>query len=253
MSLDFTTALDCARTLARVDELASQLWRGYAAGAIADADAELVAAQIETARRRIRPVDIVRVRAPDVPRSRSSFPPRTRRCVSPDRLASRARRRRLAYSGPLPQALAAGFTPGQLATLRVVADEIRLRGFCALPLAAVAARAGVCCTLARSAIRLAAGDGLLVIQERRRPGCANLPNVLRVISSEWKLWIAKWGRPSIGCIFADPTKTVRKGRKEAARLRRNVSLKGIMKKGLSKKEGRSDGEGGALSGIKATL
>jgi len=41
-------------------------------------------------------------------RAASNFPPRRRRCVSPDRLASRARRRRLAYSGPLPPALAPG-------------------------------------------------------------------------------------------------------------------------------------------------
>jgi hypothetical protein len=79
--------------------------------------------------------------------------------------------------------------------LRVVADEVRLRGFCALPLAAVAARAGVCLTLARAAIRLAAGDGLLVIKERRRRGCPSLPNVLRILSREWEAWIAKWGRP----------------------------------------------------------
>jgi hypothetical protein len=46
-------------------------------------------------------------------RAASNFPPRRRRCVSPDRLASRARRRRLAYSGPLPPALATGFTTGQ--------------------------------------------------------------------------------------------------------------------------------------------
>lgn len=195
MTIDFTAALDAARTLARVDDIAGVLWRAYDGGAIADVDAGRVSAQIEEARLRIRPKDTVAVRAPAVPRRASNFPPRARRCVSPDRLASRARRRRLAYSGPLPPALAAGFTTGQLATLRVVADEVRLRGFCALPLAAVAARAGVCVTLARDAIRLAAGDGLLVITERRRSGCPNLPNVVRIISREWCAWIAKWGRP----------------------------------------------------------
>ena len=156
-----TAAIDAAHTLARVDELALALWRSYSAGTIADADAELVAARIEEARRRIRPVDTVAVRAPAVPRLGSSFPPRRRRCVSPDRLASRDRRRRLAFSGPLPPSLDCRFTVGQRAVLRVVADEVRLRGVCVLPLTAIAARAGVCVTLARSAIRLAAGDGLL--------------------------------------------------------------------------------------------
>jgi hypothetical protein len=195
MTLDFTTALDGARTLARVDELASALWKGYEAGRISEADAGQVSAAIEEARRRIRPLDRTPIRAPAVPRAPSNFPPRRSRCVSPDRLASRARRRRLAYSGPLPPALDCRFTVGQRAVLRVVADEVRLRGFCALPLAAVAARAGVCLTLARAAIRLAAGDGLLVIKERRRRGCPSLPNVLRILSREWEAWIAKWGRP----------------------------------------------------------
>src|SRR5271170_7111196 len=197
-----TAAIDAAHTLARVDDLARGLWRSYAAGAIADADAGRVSAQIEEARLRIRPKDTVAVRAPSVPRLASSFPPRRRRCVSPDRLASRDRRRRLAYSGPIPPALAAGFTTGQLAVLRIVADEVRARGVCILPLAALAARAGVCVTLARAAIRLAAGDGLLVITERRRRGCPSLPNVVRIISSEWKSWIAKKGG---GCRSANPT------------------------------------------------
>jgi DNA invertase Pin-like site-specific DNA recombinase len=115
--------------------------QAYHGGAIADADAGRVSAQIEEARLRIRPKDTVAVRAPFVPRLASVYPPRRRRCVSPDRLASRDRRRRLAYSGPLPQALACQFTVGQLAVLRVVADEVRLRGLCVLPLGAIAARA----------------------------------------------------------------------------------------------------------------
>jgi hypothetical protein len=57
------------------------------------------------------------------------------------------------------------------------------------------ARIGVITIPARDAIRLAAGDGLLVITERRRRGCPNLPNVVRIISREWCAWIAKWGRP----------------------------------------------------------
>jgi hypothetical protein len=206
MTLDFTAAIDAARTLARVDDIAGDLWRAYHGGAIADADAGRASEQLEEARRRIRPKDTVAVRAPAVPRLASTFPPRARRCVSPDRLASRDRRRRLAYSGPLPPAQAARFTTGQLAVLRILADEVRLRGLCVLPLGAIAARAGVGVTTARDTIRLAAGDGLLVITERRRRGCPNLPNVVRIISREWCTWIAKWGRPPPSN-FANPTKT----------------------------------------------
>ena len=187
---EFTAALDGARTLARVDDLARALWAAYGAGEIDEGDAEGVAARIEDARRRIRPLDTVRAQTPGVPLAAvSRFPPRRRRCVSPERLKARERRRKLAYSGPLPSALAARFTPGQLATLRVVADEARACGSCTLTLCEIAARAGVCVTLARDAIRLAAGDGLAVIVERRRPGRPNLPNVVRIVSREWLAWI----------------------------------------------------------------
>src|ERR1700722_11951241 len=50
-------------------------------------------------------------------------------------------------------------------------------------------------TTARDAIRLAAGDGLLVITERRRKGFPNPPNVVRIISREWLAWIAN--RPKV--------------------------------------------------------
>jgi hypothetical protein len=142
--LEFAAALDSARTLTFVDEIARDLWRAYGAGEIGESDAESVAARIEEARQRIRPRDAARTRAPAVPLAAvSMFPARKRRCVSPDRAASRARRRRLAYSGPLPPALAAGFTVGQLAALRIVADEVRARGSCLLTLGEIATRAAV--------------------------------------------------------------------------------------------------------------
>src|SRR5271155_3437224 len=79
-------------------------------------------------------------------------------------------------------------------------------------------------TLARNAVRLAAGDGLLVIQERRRPGCPNLPNVLRILSREWKSWIAKWGRPP-AYTFLNPTKSVKEREGKSERLRRVISVR----------------------------
>ena len=188
--LNFDEALSSARTLTCVDDLARDLWRAHGAGLIADADAERVASLIEEARQRIRPEDIVAVRAPGVPRAAlSMFPSRRRRCVSPDRLASRERRRKLGLAGSMPFALAARFTEGERAALAVVAAEVAAMGVCALPLEAIAARAGVCVTLARNAIRLAAAGGLVLIVERRRPGRPNLTNIVRVISREWRAWI----------------------------------------------------------------
>jgi hypothetical protein len=203
--LDFAAALDGARTLAHVDELARAFWGATGDGRVADADAERVAARIAEARRRIQPAGGVPARAPHVLRAVvSAFPPRNRRCVSPDRQASRARRRRLAYSGPMPPALASGFTLGQLAALRIVADEVRDKGACTLTLAEIAARAGVCVSTARNAIRLAVGDGLAINTERRQHGRPSLPNVVRVISLEWLQWIKRRG---VGCRNANPKDT----------------------------------------------
>jgi hypothetical protein len=125
-----------------------------------------------------------------VVRRMSLFPPR-KIPRSPDRIASRDRRRLLACSGPLPPRLAARFTEGQRAVLRIVADAVAEAGLCDLCLDAIAARAGVCRRLAQGALRLAAGDELLTIEERRYPGRRNAPNLVRIISQDWQAWIKR--------------------------------------------------------------
>jgi hypothetical protein len=81
-------------------------------------------------------------------RRAGTYPPR-RPQRPPVRAAATERRRRLAYGGPLPSQLAAWFTLGELACLRIVTDEVRKRGFCSLTLGAIAARAGCCRELAK--------------------------------------------------------------------------------------------------------
>ena len=119
----------------------------------------------------------------------------------------------------MPPALASRFTTGELAVLRIVSDEVRAGGQCTLCIDAIAARAGVCRRLAQNAIRQAARLGLLTIQERRREGQKNLPNIVRVISREWLAWLrlgarrmaaspASGGTPQdmqIGCKKIHPT------------------------------------------------
>jgi hypothetical protein len=114
----------------------------------------------------------------------------------------------------MPPALAARFTTGQLSVLKVVGDEVARNGACGLCLDAIAARAGVCRRLAQAAIRLAESDGLLLVQERRREGQKNDPNVIRVLSREWQAWLqrgrrstAPAGAGSIGCKTLRPTDT----------------------------------------------
>lgn len=185
-------AIDAARTLARMDELARRIWQGHASGALDDEAAQALAERLHERRKAVRGT-IVPV---GVPVGRVSlFPPR-RPVRSPDRWASLTRRRQLAASGPMPPALAARFTTGQLAVLRIVGDEVARQGACALCLDAIAARAGVCRRLAQGAIRLAEGDGLLVVQERRHEGRRNDPNVVRVLSREWLAWLRR-GRGSV--------------------------------------------------------
>jgi hypothetical protein len=101
--------------------------------------------------------------------------------------------RTLAASGPMPPGLAARFTTGELACSRIVADAVRDHGLCSLHVDAIAARAGVCRRLAQSAIREAAREGLLTVQERRREGRRNDTNMIRVVSREWLTWLGREG------------------------------------------------------------
>lgn len=183
-------AIEAARTLAGMDDLARRLWQAHAGGALDNAAAQGLAEQLHGRRKAIRgtlvPVGIPAGRA-------SLFPPR-RPVRSPDRWASLTRRRQLAASGPMPPALASRFTTGQLAVLRIVGDEVARSGSCALCVDAIAARAGVCRRLAQGAIRLAEGDGFLVVQERRHEGRRNDPNVVRILSREWLAWLRRGSR-----------------------------------------------------------
>jgi len=104
----------------------------------------------------------------------------------------------------MPPSLACRFTVGELAVLRIVSDEVRQHGHCDRTLAEIAARAGVCRALAKSVLRRASREGLITIEERRREGRRNLPNIVRIISREWQAWIARrprsaW-RPPVGPI-----------------------------------------------------
>src|SRR3954468_1259462 len=187
-------AIDAARTLTNLDHLSRDIWAAWGAGQIGD-EAQLLAMQLEARRKALRG----EIKPVGIPPGRPSiFPPR-RPQRAPMRAVAIARRRHLAASGPMPPALAARFTTGELAVLRIVGDEVRADGLCALCIDAIAARAGVCRRLARNAIRQAARLGLLTIQERRREGQKNLPNIIRVISREWLSWLR------IGCRKIHPT------------------------------------------------
>ena len=201
-------AIDGARTLTRLDHLSRSIWQGLAAGAVGDDDAQALAERLHARRSLIRG-DLKPV---GIPVGRPSiFPPR-RLQRAPKRPVAIARRRHLAASGPMPPSLACKFTVSELAVLRIVGDEVRQHGHCDRCMDEIAARAGVCRRMVQNALREAARLGLVTIEERRREGRRNLPNVIRIISKEWTSWLARGGRasrpqpkPLIGCKKMRPT------------------------------------------------
>src|SRR5215213_3399021 len=203
-----TAAIDGARTLTRLDHLSRSIWQGLAAGAVADDDAQALAERLHACRAVIRG----EVKPVGVPVGRPSiFPPR-RLQRAPKRPVAIARRRHLAASGPMPPSLACKFTVSELAVLRIVGDEVRQHGHCDRCMDEIAARAGACRRMVQNALREAARLGLVTIEERRREGRRNLPNVVRIISKEWTSWLARGGRssrpstePLIGCKKVHPT------------------------------------------------
>jgi len=195
-----SAAIDGARTLTRLDHLSKAIWQALAAGAVGDDDAQSLAERLH-ARRSVLRGDLKPV---GLPAGRPSlFPPR-RLQRAPKRPVAIARRRHLAASGPMPPSLACRFTVGELAVLRIVGDEVRQHGQCDRCVDELAARAGVCRSLVKNAIRTAARLGLVTVEERRRAGRRNLPNVVRIVSRAWLTWLARGPKP-IGVKKITPT------------------------------------------------
>lgn len=182
-------ALETARGRTMLDEIGRTIWGGMAEGMLSEEEAQRFADQLETLRRG----EGISIPAGEPERrlSRHSiFPPR-RKQTAPDRRTSLARRRRLASSGPVPPSLAAHFTTGELAVLRIIGDEWREKGACLKTLAEIAARAGVSRTTTQNAIRQARAMGMLKVEERRVRGAKNLPNKIAVCCDEWKTWLKR--------------------------------------------------------------
>src|SRR4051812_12400910 len=201
-------AIDGARTLTRLDHLSRSIWQGLAAGAVADDDAQALAERLHARRSVLRG----EIKPVGVPVGRPSIFPTRRLQRAPKRPVAIARRRHLAASGPMPPALACKFTVSELAVLRIIGDEIRQHGHCDRCVDELAARAGVCRRMVQNALREAARLGLLTVEERRREGRRNLPNVIRIVSKEWTVWLTRGGRssrrvaePLIGCKKLRPT------------------------------------------------
>lgn len=179
-----TAAIAAVRTYAQIDNLSRELWAAYAAGLIADDDAQAATELLHARRRSLRddPRPPVRKAFAAPPKRRP--PPR-----SPDRAKSLARRRACATSGAVPSKIACQFTQGETAALAVIAGECSERGACTLPIDAIAALAGTSRSVVKRALREAKALGLITVTERPRPGQKHLPNVVKIVSPEWRTWI----------------------------------------------------------------
>jgi hypothetical protein len=184
-----------------LDGIIKDMWVDHTHGLLADNEMETLD---EAARARREALQERRQAAR--PARRPGNTPRgsaRRRQRSPDKQASIERRRRLVASGPLPPPLAAHFTWGEIAVMRIVGDECRAHGCCTLHIDAIAARAGVHRTTVQNALREAQGrEGrpvIITVQERRRHGQRSLTNIIRIVSREWLNWLHKGpSRSAIG-------------------------------------------------------
>ena len=189
--------------LAALDGLSREVWQAHAAGRLDDDQAQALAEAIHERRAGRTAARAGQGGPVQLGRVASIFPPKPRRQRPRDRSQSLERRRTIAASSPLPPHLAARYTTGQLAALGIIADELATKGRCVLSVAEIAARAGISHRLAQTALRLAAGDGLLVVTERPQAGRKHQTNLVRVLSREWAAWLAKRRPP--GCKSLHPT------------------------------------------------
>ncbi len=201
-AVELHTAVEAARSDARLIELSQTVWRGHAAGVLAEADAQTISEFIHARRIALRkPQTVLGGRSDNSPRRSSIFPPK-RLQQRPDRARARARQRHHARARWLPDHLADQFTDGELAALAVIAEEHAVRGACDLPMAKIAALAGVSEGTVRNGLRAAQVLALIAVEHRPRRGQPHLTNVVRIVSPAWRAWIARrpasWHRPRGG-------------------------------------------------------
>lgn len=181
---------------ADLDGIARALWLGYGEGKIGDDDAAFLQSYID--RRRPPPSNTSHT-APGHPIGKlagrlglrsSRFTPR-QHPRSPDRKASRDRRRTLGGSAVMPPDLRQHYTEGQRAVLTIVAGEVKHHGTCDLPIDKIAALAGVCRTTVQTTLHEARRLFHIRITERPQPGRKHLTNVVEIIAPEWVTWIKR--------------------------------------------------------------
>jgi len=184
----FRAAIETAAST-DLDSLARKVWAAHGAGGLSDGQAQQLA-------------ELIQQRRQPVARGLSSALVTTaRHCIqrspeqrSPDRRASLLRRREHAATGPLPPSIASSFTVGEIAVLRVAADEFLAHGACDRSVNELSARAGVCRSIVKQAIKYAERDGLITVLRRPRSGRKHLTNIIHIVRADWLAWLDKGRR-----------------------------------------------------------
>lgn len=181
---ELATRIAASADGAQLDAVAKLLWMQHGLGYLTDHEAEDLDRQIRSYRS--NPAGFVAALGVAAG-SAVVAAKRARRVKAAD---ARDRMRSMAYGGWLPRAVAAPFTPGELAVLSVIAKEVAERGFCDLHVGTIAYRAGVCERTVRSARRAAVEGGLITCHHRgTSKNC--LGSIVRIVSKEWWAWLAK--------------------------------------------------------------
>jgi hypothetical protein len=188
----------CVIDGARATELAhvgSDISRAYGNGALCEDDYRRLWEAIEARRQETRAA-----RQP-APLSAPKAVLRPRRVIprSPDRAASRQRRRDIGQERWLPPSIASKLTQAEIAVLSVEVREIVKHGVCSLPIDAIAGMAGVCATMVKNTRRLATLLGFIRVIHRPRRGQKSKTNLVYALSPELRAWIAT-RRRMIGAI-----------------------------------------------------
>jgi hypothetical protein len=202
-SLDAPTLGDVGRTLCaainactnpdQLSGVSKLLWAEvYPKGLVKDDEATYLSACIE----RRRPTG-PRLQPTGVPnldrlagRIQRRFTPRKPQ-RSPDRRASRDRRRMLGGSSCMPPKMSLEFTEGERAVMCIIAGEVKHHGLCDLSIDEIAARAGVCRTTAQNAMHEARRLRHITILERPRRRMKSLTNLVQICSIEWLAWVKR--------------------------------------------------------------
>jgi len=184
-----------------LDNIARAVWHDWGRGAFTDDEANLLTEAIDQR----RPITFQRPAQYNpagrlLARIGSKFTPRPcrKRLSDEERTKRRHRKRMLGGSSALPDTLRQHYTEGERAVLFIVAGEVKRHGICDLPIDEIADRAGVGKTTVQNAMHEARRLGHVEITERPQRDAKNLPNVVKVTSSEWLAWIRRTVRSAAG-------------------------------------------------------